>query len=432
MNSSKPEANRRNASQAIDLAPHPTKPRKTILVISYEWGFPSSVASHRAKGFVDSLSRAGHEVTILTCKELTCDIGDSPRRIIKVPNPLLRLLKTRFSSANNATHPFALLLQLFNRFRKKTGILFLGRMPDISDFWQLKVKSELKTQNKQWDVVIGSYAPYSCLAIGSFCKRRGFAKVFIADYRDPWIDHHLFKGLAAVRSLEKLLETKIIANTDRIIKATPNLSQREPFKNAICIKNGFSGNLVERRIKRPRNEIIAIHAGSIYPHMQSLGSFFLALKKYNAIAKKQIKIHFAGNEAEYIREQCDRYCLGSFVEIHGPLHKLDCEALLLDADVGLSFDINNLEHSGTIPVKLSEYLRHRLRVMQVCYTFENDAVAHLDALKDRVYCSYDTNSIYRGLLEIANSEPCNHEDRLLERFSQRYHNDLLLGLLDDD
>ena len=158
---------------------------KTALVISYHFSADGSVASHRTIGFVKSLQQAGFEVSVLCCKELTVPSRDEKVELLSISNPLLKFINRFFvtfkdsSKAKKRHSEIAKkgsFIRLINNFRKDRGILFLGRMPDVSDIWYFIVKKHLKKREEKWDVVVSSYAPYSNLLIGSYLKKKNEPK----------------------------------------------------------------------------------------------------------------------------------------------------------------------------------------------------------------------------------------------------------------
>lgn len=376
-----------------------------VLIVSYHFSNDGSVASHRIEGFVSSLVNNDIDVTVLTCKELSSADNVSNAKIIQITNPLLRFLNYLFSgskesSASISSSKPSKLVNLLNNFRKKRGILFLGRMPDVSDIWYLAVKHYLKSVDNNWDVVVSSYAPYSNLLIGRHLKKRSSARL-VVDYRDPWCQHHLFEGIGILRPIEKWLESKINASADLICTATPTLSASVDKKNVLTLTNGFSGAPNPNPAKdNDSDALVIVHTGSIYKHKQNIEPFFKALQNLVHRVNYPVKVYFAGNEHDYVMSMVYAFDLEHVVEHVGFETKDNCERLLKKAHVGISFDLNDDEFSGIIPVKLSSYIKYDLVIMQLCKIETCDARRYLEKLPKYIRCGYSSDEILLHLLRL--------------------------------
>ncbi|MBU2971739.1 glycosyltransferase [Pseudoalteromonas sp. C2R02] len=381
-----------------------------ILIISYYFSPDTTVAADRAYGFAQSLASAGHQVTVLTSAPESNFSADF--NVVNIPNKFFVLIKKFFSffseevqtnkgtTKSQTTSFFSGIINRFNQFRKSKGILFLGRMPDLADFWYLSAFNWIKQQPK-WDVVMASYAPYSNLLLALKTKKQNLANYFIADFRDPWIDHHLFSGLPLISMMELRLFKKICNNTDHITTATPTLSKlinKQSGQHCITILNGavvLKSSAPSLPFSLPSDELLIIHTGSIYTHMQSIDPFFTALKDLKAT--HTFKVCFAGNEKEHIQSLISKYQLENHVYHLGFLNKSNCRHLIEIADICLSFDLNNQSFPGIIPVKLIEYMAHNKNIL-FCYEhIDSDAASMLEKYNNKETTPYNTRDLTRAL-----------------------------------
>ncbi|RZF79194.1 hypothetical protein EXT46_14990 [Pseudoalteromonas sp. CO325X] len=407
------------------------------LVVSYQFSENGSVASHRNIGFVTSLLDEGFDVTVLTCKELSEPFLSNQVQFISITNPFLRALNKLFSSAKETTPStpsqksgvLSLLLKFINNYRKSSGILFLGRMPDVSDIWYFIVKKHLKKREEKWDVVISSYAPYSNLLIGSYLKKKKRTKVFIADYRDPWLTHHLFKGVRLLHPLEKLLEKKVNSSADLICAATPLLCKLTNADNVLAIKNGFYGLATPNTAKQRQSPLVLVHTGSIYKHKQDIEPFFVALTQVKKRLPNPIRVYFAGNEYEHIVNLAIKHGLTEIVHHYGQLDKSHCETLLKEAHAGVSFDLNDEKFLGIIPVKVNEYIKYDLAILQMTKVTLSDATEHLKAFPKYTRCDYHSDNIATSILKLNELAQVSTPPALLESYSQKNANAPLLSYI---
>lgn len=411
---------------------------KKALVISYHFSVDGSVASHRTIGFVKSLQQEGFEVTVLCCKELSDSSTIEKIKFFSISNPLLRFVnkylgnlretsqgKKQTSESENKRGA----INCINNFRKERGILFLGRMPDISDIWFCAVKHYLENREENWDVVISSYAPYSNLLIGSYLKKKKRTKVFIADYRDPWLKHHLFRGISFFHPLESFLEKKVNSSADLVCAATPLLCKLINADNVLTIKNGFYGCVTPNTAKQKQSPLILVHTGSIYKHKQDIEPFFVALTQVKKRLPNPVSVYFAGNEYEHIMNLAIKHDLTEIVHHYGQLDKRHCETLLKEAHAGVSFDLNDEKFSGIIPVKINEYIKYDLAILQITKVTLSDATEHLEKFPKYIRCNYHSDNIATSILKLNELTQFSTPSALLDSYSQKNANAPLLSYI---
>lgn len=385
-----------------------------ILLICNEFSNDGAVASHRNIGFAKSLIEKNHEVTVLCCAELSSNTLELNAEIIKVSNTFIKLLQRNLSNSTSVkgdskkTSP----IEWFLRFRKKTGILFLGRLPDVSFFWKLTAWKKIKN-HQPWDIVIGSFAPYACLDLALKIKQKNLAKTFIADFRDPWTQHHLFSGLPLINTYEKYKEKTVISKADLITTATKGVKKKlvKQPKVHLNIYNGFDTYSQKRK---PTKKFNIVHTGSLYTHKQNLQTFFGALKKAQNIYPL-ITVSFLGNEKAYIDKLIKENGLDcNKVKHYGLVDSKKSEEYIIDSSCTLSFDLNDRNFNGIVPTKLSSYIAHKKPIFQILKTRDSEASRFLKNYPVCYTSHYNEESIYLTLIEIYEENV--RDNKLLKSF----------------
>lgn len=388
-----------------------------ILIISYQFNLGSSVASHRCLGFAKSFQQAGFDVTVLCCKQLSEDLSHIGIKTLMVDNSLLGFLQNKFSKPSKPEPSVKLgfihkVIRAINNFRASRGILFLGRLPDIAFFWQKQAWKKIM-KNGPWDVVLGSFAPYVTLELAMKTQKQGLAKTFIADFRDPWSGHHLFQGLPIFRYIERLKEKNIIKHADIVTTATDGVKDRlaSSPKHHLTLYNGFNENVT--LFKSTNTEFTIVHTGSLYLHKQNIECFFEAISKAVTILPK-IKVLFAGNESEFVNNLAKYYKLTKVIRHLGYLTNKECQNLIANCNIAISFDLNNEHFDGIVPTKLNNYILYKAPILHITKCKNSESALFMKKYPGFYQSSYDRNSIYSSISAIYDK---NRDIRkLLEKF----------------
>lgn len=319
----------------------------------------------------------------------------------------------------------------FNEWRKNKGILFLGRMPDISDVWYFTAKSWLKKQ-QEWDWVISSYAPYSTLLLGRYLKKAGKCKRLLLDFRDPWSNHHLFPGVPFLRLLENKLEKKCIEVADVLTAASPELLERYSKTypsitvKAVVLNGYFQGNDSEFK-KAVSSDLTITHMGSIYLNKHSPASFFKAVAAFKHQHRINLKLSWAGNEKLYLDKLAGNNGLSGIWQHYGHVDFKTSKDIVSRAHLGVVFDSNSLAFNGVLPVKVFDYMAFGLPILVIGKYGRSDLIEILKAYENYWFVGEKHSEIVVALEEIYRLNFPKVQPP--EQFSRDYQNRQLLRLL---
>jgi len=231
------------------------------------------------------------------------------------------------------------------------------------DFWSGAAVKALS--GRKWDLVVSTAGPYSVHSPAYRLKKKGLAKCWIADWRDLWVDNHMFPGLPVFRTIEKFLERRWCQFADVITTVSEPLADVLRVKygeKVVVIYNGFDADdynslPVERAF--PDDGVFRIvYTGSIYQKRQDPTLLFRVLKNLansNIVSSHDVKVVFCGNNAD-VSVIAEKEGVADFVEYLGFLKRDEALHMQRDASVLLLLEFESEEYKGVLTGKLFEYL----------------------------------------------------------------------------
>lgn len=354
-----------------------------ILIITSFFPPQNSVASLRPYSWAKYWSLAGHDVTVLTVpKKVTSSDLDLPFdgfRVIAVPIPGMAWLASKLAKdqeielqKNNPNVISALKKQfnLKNTFRKflsglqsKYGIASTCRMPDTLDLWPRAARRALGAQ--KWDLVVSTSGPYGVHAPAYTLRRKGHAKRWIADWRDLWVDNHIFPGLPVFRVIEKILEKRWCMTADAVTTVSEPLAfvlGEKYHRRVDVIYNGFDPDDYKKIPKEnafPDDDVLRIiYTGSIYSGYRDPTPLFKAIYELNAggqLTPKMMQILFCGANAN-LNNLAEREGVNDYVKYLGIVPRNKALQLQRDASILLLLEFESDTVKGILTGKLFEYL----------------------------------------------------------------------------
>jgi glycosyltransferase involved in cell wall biosynthesis len=259
---------------------------------------------------------------------------------------------------------FSNALKYFNKLKMATGIYTSNRMPDLTDFW---VRPAIRwcRASPPWDVIVSSSGPYTVNLVAEKIKRIGLAKYWVADFRDLWVDNHIYNGLFPFTVIERILEKKCLFKADLITTVSDelaNILKRKTKKNIEVIYNGFEENLVENKNNGKGimdNSIVRLaYTGTIYPQGQDptpLLKAFAYIKKYYPEIVSKIKLIIAGVGTEIWINQAKRCGVLEFIENKNIVSRNESLKIQKKCNALVLLDWQD-PTKGVITGKLFEYL----------------------------------------------------------------------------
>lgn len=305
----------------------------------------------------------GHDVTVLTTqKQLPpsqmLNLADSGARLIEVPMPK-RFQQAKQSHMQRASQPTGVLHWL----RKQRGVMNACRMPDATDFWAPMALKKAKSLGT-FDLVISTSGPYSVHHIAYHIDKR----FWVADFRDLWVDNHMFRGLFPFTLLEQFLERRVVQRANLITTVSDGLKdtllKRYPSADIHVIENGFDpDDIKELRAEQtfPKDGMRRIvYTGTLYPKYTDWKPILHALNDIN-----NVELVFVGHNMEPIKEEVKKLNLESHVQVLPPVSREKALQMQRDANMLLFLPWNDPNHAGVLTGKLFEYLFSQTPILTI-------------------------------------------------------------------
>lgn len=323
---------------------------RILLITRY---FPPSVgiATERLLSWAKYLERAGHEVTILTTqKEST---HTTKFRVIEVPyfDPIsffhLEKNKEQFATKNSWKGKLA------KFYRSHLN----ERMPSRADPWIIPAIRQLRKMQREgerFDLIISSYGPPASHLIARTAKRLFSAK-WVADFRDLWVDNHIYRGLFPFTLVERYLEKRVVREAGLITTVSEGLKkkllERYPQAKVAVITNGFDPENFPKTVEKVKREKFRlVYTGTLYQGRNDLSSLFQALK-----GLQNLELYFYGTVHEEFFRLISHYGLEGIVHYGGVVSHPSALQLQQEADGLLLLDYLSA-YDGVLTGKVFEYL----------------------------------------------------------------------------
>jgi len=352
-----------------------------ILIISTYFPPLNSIASLRPYSWAKHWSALGHDVTVLTAERKDLNAGLAldcssfnvisaglPKWHAKIAGVNQRETSKSSSERSGKVGFKARLINLAYRplakIRDRTGVLRETRMPSHLDCWYpgaLKAVPSVK-----WDLVISTFSPYVTHLLAYRLKKSGQAKYWIADFRDLWVDHHLYSGLWPFKALESYFESKICRTADLVttvsVPLVECLKKKYPGVNIVPIENGFDPDDFKGLDSQPffsDQKIRLVYTGSYYPVLQP-EPVFDAIKniveKRGAAFLDRFEVVFAGNGASLAKASAVKFGVERWVNAISLSPRDHALRMQRDADALLFLGFETPSAQGILSGKLFEYL----------------------------------------------------------------------------
>ena len=418
-----------------------------ILIITYYFPPKNAIASHRPYSWAKYWSRMGHDVTVLTMKDVRHDnnlnLDCSNFNIIRIESKLYNFL-SKFLFKEKATQQTtdacidkykkqkilrykSVLINYLKSIKRKTGIFSTVRMPDLTDIYIFEIYKILKHIDK-YDVCVSTAGPYCVHIIAYILKIKKSFNYWIADYRDLWTQHPFLTGLFPFSFFEKVIEYIINKSANAIITVSTPLQEiiREKYKlkNVFVIENGFDIDDLEVLKHKPPlwndNKIRIVYTGTIYPYTQDPTPLFLAIKEIEHSDQNNLlnnlEIIFAGSRSN-LDELIEKYKVSKYVKYVGRVSREYSLLMQRDADILLFLESDNNE--GVLTGKIFEYLFSKTHIWAIGITEESFIGKFINDSGNGTCFGNDVVKIKSALLKILSSNSN-------EKYEKKYGNELFL------
>lgn len=391
-----------------------------ILIISYYFPPVVSPAAQRLESFARYLAEFGHDVIVLTHGEKNGKCRIENYTVVARSSSVINWFFSTFSrhrkeinggqsqsSGQNSSFGFKL-IKYFNSFRISRGLGFLGRMPDLSDFWAVQARKWLDHQEPV-DWVISSYAPYSNHLLGLYCKKANITRHWLADFRDLWSDHHFFRGLPFFSHIERILEKKVLASSDIVTTVSAPFAQRLDQKmragTACVIHNGFSADAINLTIPKGKQSFDIVYTGTIYPKAQDITPFLMAIGQLNAEWRGAAQFSYYGPSLDVVLGTMRPDGDHSHIRAFGVSPHSTCVEAQLGANVLLFLDVKSPRCDGILPAKIFEYIGSGKPILAITDDVNSSAISLLLEHGNTIVASHDQEEILATLRELVKKQP---------------------------
>ncbi len=356
--------------------------RLKILIIAQYFPPQNAIASLRPYSWAKYWSRDKHDVSVLTIpkspKPTDTSLSTIGFRVIEVPIPgaaylqSVRGRKTHFNSnfstvsyngmSQEHAQPNTVFNLLLEKLQKRYGIFASCRMPDQLDLWCKVAFNAVK--NQHWDLVVSTAWPYGVHCPAYRLKKSGIATHWIADWRDLWVDNHIYRGLPGFRFVERLMEKRWSQEADAITTVSKPLAEilRRKYGNKVhVIYNGFDPedfeNLPMERVFPTDDTFRIVYTGTIYTGKRDPAPLFKAVGSLlqNKLNPEGLRIIFCGSNSD-VSDIARKYSVNNIVEYAGFLPREVALRMQRDADALLFLEYESENVQGILTGKLFEYL----------------------------------------------------------------------------
>jgi glycosyltransferase involved in cell wall biosynthesis len=289
--------------------------------------------------------------------------------------------------------------------------------------------------------VVSTAGPYGVHAPAYALRRSGKAKKWIADWRDLWVDNHIYPGLPGFRLIERALERRWSKQADIITTVSPVFAKTLSEKYGDKIKvifNGFDAddyeNLPQARIFEDDNIMRIVYTGTIYPKNNNLMPLFSAISELDhsgQITSDCIQFIFCGRNTDFsdlVRSMgISQYFsfLGLVPRNNALRMQRDSTALLF-----LEFEAGTIE--GVLSGKIFEYLFAGPPIISLGGNAESTVAKLLTDTSKGTSVANDAGEIKKHLLDMKNrvSNINSTVDRQvsIDFFSRQFQADEMLRL----
>ena len=375
---------------------------------------------------------------------------------VKILHYLVRLkqkqLKRKTSpesihSSVTRKNPLDILIKPLKIMSKRHLRYTTNRMPNVHDTWIPKAVRMGKDiiDSKHIDIIFSSYAPpASHIIAGILAKWSG--KPWIADYRDLWIEEHVYKGMWPFTVLERYLEKKYIGKYSDVITIVS-----EPLANVLrkkftapvhVIENGYDEDDYKRKFSPYFNNVKKriVYTGTIYPGLRDPSPLFAAIdmisKKDNVTNNNPMsdfEILFFGRQEDWLDNLIKKYHVEPWVKYMGRVGRDDTLRIQNQANILLFLEWENGSVDGILTGKLFEYLAQKKPILGVGVTAKTTPGALIEEAGLGVAVGTDIHkitSIIENFLNTGIPFNISPKEDVIARYTRRNQAKKLLRLME--
>ena len=289
---------------------------------------------------------------------------------------------------------------------------FNERMPGRTDAWILPALREVARRQEQgvsYDYVISSYGPPSAHVVGHRAARVFGAK-WIADYRDLWLENHIYRGIWPFTLFERILERRLVSQADLITTVSEGLScvlrAKFPQVPNVVVLNGFEPELMDAAssgyFDKEQRKFRIVYTGTVYRVRQDPSPLFEAIRRLidrGTFLASDLEVLFYGNSPGDVPQLAEAHGLHNVVKYLGPVPQSEAHSIQKSADLLLFLEAGRSKVEGVLTGKLFEYLYVDVPLIAVGVHHESAPGRFIREASAGVVCGDDVSKIEQVLTE---------------------------------
>jgi glycosyltransferase involved in cell wall biosynthesis len=271
---------------------------RRVLFVAYNYPPHGGAGVQRSLKFSKYLPKYGWQPIVLTTTvdanpiqdySLLSDIPDNTK-IYRIPGFSIARLQSKAK-----------------KYKLDRFVVFLNlilQIPDAYRFWAknaFSASSKILSKDKP-EVIYTTSGPYSTHFVGLQLKNK-YHIPWLADFRDPWNTNLITPYLPGYRTLNKILERKVINNADRVVCVSEpwleniKSNSRKNLNKFILIENGYDEDDIKlSSFPNYSDKFTITHIGSFYRNRKPI-EFIKAVENLigsNLIPIDEFRIIFIG------------------------------------------------------------------------------------------------------------------------------------------
>jgi glycosyltransferase involved in cell wall biosynthesis len=441
-----------------------------ILIVSTYFPPQHSIASLRVYSFAKNWASDGNQVTVLTPRKLdegnlNINISSPEYSLVELPHlgvlqNLIRLKQRQLhrnanrkidcskgTTYDKRKNPLGIIIEEAGLIKKRYGIFTTARMPNVHDTWIPKAvrKGKAIIDLKNIDMIFSSYGPPASHIIAGILAKSS-DKPWFADYRDLWIEHHIYPGAWPFKFFEKLLEQRYVgkyAKTITTVSEPLGAVLRDKFNVPVyVIENGYDSEEYKQQLSPyfTDHKTRIIYTGTIYDGKQDPSPLFSAIAQLiqddgglKIWMENNLRVSFFGRTSESLLKAINRYNLFPIVQYKGAVSRQAALQIQKQADMLIYLEWGDESVQGILTGKIFEYLVLKKPVLSIGKTSKASSGSKL--LKDTgvgFIAGNDVSCIKSVLLSlIKTGKPfnTNPDDKIIEKYSRQNLSKKLLDLM---
>lgn len=395
--------------------------KKVLLITRY---FPplDSIATIRMFSWAKYLTRHGWQVSVLTTEKhkqsvIPLDLDITPFEVAEIPyfDPITFLgfnkknLEKNETSGSNGKFFSKLKNRIVRFYQERMN----ERMPGRTDPWIFPAINELKRRRNKgifYDYVISSYGPPSAHLVGFYAKKHLGAK-WVADYRDLWLENHIYQGVWPFTYLERLLERSYVRHADMITTVSEPLQEilKSKFSEIPIhvIENGFDPELMDTAkddyFDHEKKKFRIVYTGSLYRNQSDPTPFFQALKELyeeKKISEDTLEVLFFGSSIGNLKELILSHQLSKIVFYCGSVSLANAYRVQKSSDLLLFLSSPDPKNDGVLTGKLFEYLYVDVPILGIGIRQQSQPGKLITQTGSGIIFESDVASIKKSLLDL--------------------------------